>query len=574
MHKKWDICQPDADQVKNLSARLNCHPVTAAVLINRKLISAEEASHFLTTSLNQMRPPFGLKDMEAAVDRICRAIQEEEKILIFGDYDIDGISATAVLFEFLKATGADVTTYIPHRIHEGYSLQPRHIEDTALFNRIRLIITADCGSGSTGALAAAAATGIDVVVTDHHEISKNIPPAVAVLNPKRLDCTAGMEMLAGVGVAFALVIALRKQLRAQNFWKDRPQPNLKRFCDLVALGTIGDMVPLIEENRIFVKTGLELINVAKRPGINALRAVAGISRQPVNAEDVAYRLVPRLNAAGRMDHASQALTLLTTQDTVEANQLAQTLNELNLRRRELEQSILDAIVADLKHQPDLLAANTLVSWSSGWHLGVLGIVASRMVDIYYCPVVLIAVQHEVGKGSARSIPGLDLYAALRECRHLLEDFGGHSMAAGLTIRTENLFEFQRAFEKAVRQMDHPDDPIPKMTIDTEICFDDISAKLVDEIENISPFGIQNPEPLFMARNVNVLSSEVVGQNHRKMALTQSNSRSAKPINAICFNAAGNLLSASSFARLAFRLRWNRWNDKQSIQLIVEDARSQ
>ncbi len=571
MQKKWNLLYPDADQVKQLSARLGCHPVTAAVLINRKLISAEDASHFLTISLNQMRPPFALKDMDAAVDRICRAIQDREKILIFGDYDVDGISATAVLFEFLQATGANVTTYIPHRIHEGYSLHPHHIENYALPNRIRLIITADCGSGSTTALGAAAASGIDVVITDHHEISKRIPPAVAVLNPKRLDCTAGMETLAGVGVAFALVIALRKQLRAQNFWKDRPQPNLKRYCDLVALGTIGDMVPLIDENRIFVKTGLNLINVASRPGINALLAVAKISGQPVNAEDVAYRLVPRLNAAGRMDHASQALHLLTTQDTNEANQLAQRLNELNLRRRELEQSILDAILADLKHQPDLLKAQTLVSWNSGWHLGVLGIVASRMVDVHYRPVVLIAVQNEVGKGSARSIPGLDLYAALRECRHLLEDFGGHAMAAGLTIRMENLIDFQRAFEKAVSQMAHPDDHIRKLTIDSEICFDDISAKLMDEIESISPFGIQNPEPLFMARNIKVLSSRIVGQHHRKMTLTQDDRRSAKSINAICFNAAKNLLSATSFARLAFRLRWNRWNGNKSIQLVIEDA---
>ena len=571
MQKKWNMLQPDANLVKQLSSRLGCHPVTAAVLINRKLVSAEEASAFLATALNQMRPPFALKDMDAAVDRICRAIQAKEKILIFGDYDVDGVSATAVLLEFLQATGADVTPYIPHRIHEGYSLKPHHIENYALANQIRLVITADCGSGSTSAIAAAATQGIDVVVTDHHEISETIPPAVAVLNPKRLDCTAGMETLAGVGVAFALVIALRKQLRADNYWQDRPEPNLRHLCDLVALGTIGDMVPLIDENRIFVKTGLDLINVAKRPGIRALCAVAGISKQPANAEDLAYRLVPRLNAAGRMDHAFQALHLLTTQDAGEADQLAQTLNELNLRRRELEQSILDALVVDVKQQPDLLEANTLVRWNPGWHLGVLGIVASRMVDMYYRPVVLFAVQNDVGKGSARSIPGLDLYSALLECRHLLEDFGGHSMAAGMTIRLENLIDFQREFEKAVSRLVQPDNRIRKLDIDAEIGFDDISATLVDEIENISPFGTQNPEPLFMARNINVVSSKIVGQNHCKMVLNQSDSRSAKPINAICFNAPRSLLSATSFERLAFRLRWNRWNDNKSIQLIVEDA---
>ncbi len=571
MRKKWDILQPDADRVKQLSARLNCHPVTAAVLVNRNLISAEEASYFLTVSLNQMRPPFALKDMDVAVNRICRAIIHQERILIFGDYDIDGISATAVLLEFLQDVGANVSSYIPHRIKEGYSLQPHHIANLALPNQIQLIITADCGSGSTDALAAAAQAGIDVIVTDHHEISQKIPPAVAVLNPKRSDCTAGMETLAGVGVAFALVIALRKQLRDQNFWKDRPQPNLKNFCDLVALGTIGDMVPLISENRIFAKTGLHLINSGLRPGIKALCAVAGISQQPINTDDVAFRLVPRLNAAGRMDHASQALHLLTTKDTTTAGQLAQTLNEFNLRRRELEQSSLDAILSDLAHQPDALKAHTLVRWDTGWHLGVLGIVASRIVDIYYRPVVLMSVKGELGKGSARSIPGLDLYSALEACQFILEDFGGHSMAAGLTIKAENLIEFQEAFENAVSRLSRPDDQIPKLTIDTEMNFDDISAKLIDEIENISPFGIQNPEPLFMASDIKVLSSKIVGKNHRKMVLAQGSGRSHKSINAICFNAAENLLTESGFARLAFRLRWNRWNNNKSIQLIIEDA---
>jgi single-stranded-DNA-specific exonuclease len=571
MNRKWEILQPDDDQVKRLSARLNCHPITAAVLLNRNLTTAAEASNFLNTSLNQIRPPFALKDMDAAVHRICRAMADKEKILIFGDYDVDGISATAVLFEFLRAAGADVSVYIPHRINEGYSLKPHHIDNYALSNQIQLIITADCGSGSTDALAVAAKAGIDVIVTDHHEISDHLPTAFAVLNPKRSDCSSGMDALAGVGVAFALVIALRKQLRDQNFWKDRSQPNLKNFCDLVALGTIGDMVPVIAENRIFVKTGLNLINAATRPGINALCAVAGIPQQFINAEDVAFKLVPRLNAAGRMDHASQALHLLTTDDTPTAQRLAQTLNEFNLQRREVEQSILNAILADLKQRPEPLKAHTLVSWNPGWHLGVLGIVASRLVETIYRPVVLIAVQNEVGKGSARSIPGLDLYKALHDCRHLLEDFGGHTMAAGLTIKMENAIEFQQAFEIAVSRIAQPGHQTPKLTVDAEVDFDDLSEALVDQIENISPFGTQNPEPLFMANNITVRSSKIVGHNHRKMVLTQGDGQSHKPMNAICFNAAGNLLRETAFARIAFRLRWNRWKNNKTVQLIIEDA---
>ena len=571
MNKKWDILQPDSDRIKQLSVSLGCHPITAAVLINRNIATAESASKFLDISLKQMRPPFGLKDIDAAVERICRAITDREKILIFGDYDIDGISATAVLLEFLQNVDADVTAYIPHRINEGYSLQPRHVETFALPNQIQLIITADCGSGSAAALTVAAREGIDVVVTDHHEIDENIPPAVAVLNPKRVDCSAGLDTLAGVGVAFALVIAVRKQLRQLNFWKDQRQPNLKNFCDLVALGTIGDMVPLVDENRIFAKVGLDLINSAPRPGIRELREVAGSASQRLTAEDVAFKLVPRLNAAGRMDHASKALQLLTARDAATARRLAQTLQQLNLQRRELEQSILDSILTTLKRQPDSLKPHSLVGWSSGWHLGVLGIVASRLVEIYYRPVVLIAAQGSFGKGSARSIPGLDLYAALQSCRSLMEDFGGHSMAAGLTIKTENLPRFQETFENAVSRLMRADRQIPKLTIDAEIDLAEISGQLLDEIEHISPFGVQNPEPVFMARNIEVQSSKIVGQNHRRMLLGQRSGRSEQKFNAICFNATGNMLSETAFTRLAFRLRWNRWNAGKTIQMIVEDA---
>jgi single-stranded-DNA-specific exonuclease len=571
MKKKWHIRQPDAKMIKKLSAHLHCHPITAAVLINRNLTSAEAASNFLTPSLHRVRSPFDLKDMDAAVSRIYQAITENEKILIFGDYDIDGISATAVLLDFLRTIGADVTYYIPHRIKEGYSLQRQHIVNHVLPNRIRLVITTDCGSGSHEAIAAAGNSGVDVIVTDHHTLPEKIPPAAAVLNPKRPDCSSGMESLAGVGVAFTLIIALRKYLRDQNFWNDRLEPNLKNFCDLVALGTIGDIVPLVDENRIFSKAGLDIINSKARPGIKALCEVAGISHQPAHTEDVSFRLVPRLNAAGRMAHASVALQLLTTDNIATARQLAQSLDEFNNRRRELERSILEGILEDYQQQPDLLNNQTLVKWNPGWHQGVLGIVASRIVETYYRPVILITVAGELGKGSARSIPGLDLYKALDSCRHCLEDYGGHSMAAGLTIKVENLIEFQQLFEKAVRRMAQSNDRIPRLTVDAEIHFDDISPKLIDEIETLSPFGTDNPEPVFMAQNIKVVSSKIVGGNHRRMMLAQDAQPSGKPVPAICFNAEDNLLKKTIFSRIAFRLRWNRWNGHQTIQLIIEDA---
>jgi len=571
MKQKWHILQPDAELTQKLSTHLRCHPITAAVLVNRDLTSVKAASNFIAPSLHRIRSPFAIKDMDAAVNRIYRAITENEKILIFGDYDVDGITATAVLLEFLRIIGADVSYYIPHRIKEGYSLQPQHIVNQILPNKIRLVITTDCGIGSYEAIAAAGNSGIDVIVTDHHKVPEKIPPAAAVLNPKRPDCSSGMEPLAGVGVAFALIMALRKYLRDRNFWNDRPEPNLKNFCDLVALGTIGDIVPLVGENRIFSKTGLDVINSEARPGIKALCEVAGITHQTAHTEDVSFRLVPRLNAAGRMDHASLALQLLTTDNIATARQLAQSLDGLNNRRRELERSILDGILKDCRQHPDQLKNQTLVKWHPAWHQGVLGIVASRIVETYYRPVVLIAVKGELGKGSARSIPGLDLYKALEACRHCLEDFGGHSMAAGLTIKSENLIEFQRMFENAVARMAQSDDHTPRLTVDSEIHFDDISPQLIDEIETLSPFGTDNPEPVFMAQNIKVESSKIVGDNHRRMMLVHDVQPSGKPVPAIRFNAEDNLLKETTFTRIAFRLRWNRWNDQKTIQLVIEDA---
>jgi single-stranded-DNA-specific exonuclease len=572
MEKKWQILQPDAQAVKELSARLSCHPITATVLLNRNLTSDQEASDFIATSLNKIRSPFSLKDMNAAVERIYRAIKGHEKILIFGDYDVDGLTATTVLLDFLQKIGARVCAYIPHRIKEGYSLQTHHINDYALPNRIQLIITADCGSSSHDAIIAARNSGIDVIITDHHTISENIPPAAAVLNPKRHDCQAGMEMLAGVGVTFTLLIGLRKYLRDHHFWKDRPEPNLKNLCDLVALGTIGDMVPLVEENRIFSKAGLALLNSSTRPGLNALCKVAGIGQEWIDAEDIAFRLAPRLNAAGRMDHASVALKLLTTESNAAAEQQAEYLNKLNSRRQKEEALILDSIFSDFQRHPQHLKKRALVCWHPEWHQGVIGIVASRIMQRYFRPAVVIAIDGEIGKGSARSIPGLNLFNALQNCQDYLEGFGGHSMAAGLSIRTKKLEEFQHAFEEAITQMAQPDDWIPKLTIDAEVDFADISASLINEIEALSPFGSGNPEPVFMAHDVRVVSSKMVGKNHRKMALAQGSGPRPKTFQAIRFNAEDRMQTEMVFSQIAYRLRWNRWNDNKTIQLVMEDAR--
>ena len=564
------MLQPDPEVIKKLSRQLNYNPITATVLVNRDIITLPDAKRFLNPSLNNLRPPFSLKDMEAAVNRIYKAIVDNEKILVFGDYDVDGITAVVVLLNFLRYVGADVSYYIPHRITEGYSIQPRHISQYARPHQVDLIITADCGSGSHQAVEAANRFGIDMVITDHHNISEDIPPALAVVNPKRPDCSAGLQNLAGVGVAFFLLICLRTHLREKGFWDEQPEPNLKEYCDLVALGTVADMVPLIEENRILCKAGLELINAGHRPGLTALVEASAIRNQSPNAEDIAFRLAPRLNAAGRLDHAARAVDLLTAGDSDSAETTAHTLSLLNRKRQDLQKGILADIQRFIENNPSLLGRQTLVLSREGWHAGVLGIVASRLMQKYHRPVVLISLQDGIGKGSARGVEGLNLYDALADCQSFLENFGGHAMAAGLQIREEKIADFQNAFERVVQRTTSPDALTPAIHIDCELDFISISDDLIDELELLMPYGTGNPEPLFLARNVKVLNSKIVGQNHRRMILSQASGYARTTIPAIQFNIEADDEQKTSFDQIVFRLRWNRWNRKKSAQMVIED----
>ncbi|MBW2705891.1 MAG: single-stranded-DNA-specific exonuclease RecJ [Deltaproteobacteria bacterium] len=570
MKEHWQIHQPDPDVVDKMSRDLGYHPITAAVLVNREISTLSDAQDFLNTSLNNLRPPFSLRDMEAAVNRIHKAIISNEKILIFGDYDVDGVTSVVILLNFLRYAGADVSYYIPHRIAEGYSIQPGHITQYVRPNQFDLIITADCGAGSHQAVEAANRFNIDVIVTDHHNISEDIPPALAVINPKRHDCHAGLQNLAGVGVAFFLLICLRTRLREMGFWDKRPEPNLKEYCDLVALGTVADMVPLIEENRILSKTGLELINTGHRPGLTALLEASAIRNQTLSAEDIAFRLAPRLNAAGRMDHAARAVDLLIAEDIDAANKTAHTLNLLNRKRQDLEKGILADIERFIDKNSSLLRLRSLVLYQQGWHAGVLGIVASRMMRTYHRPVVLISLQDGTGKGSARSVEGLNIYDALTACGPFLEGFGGHAMAAGLQIREENIADFQNAFESEIQRTSSPETLVPAIQIDSELDVGAISDDLLDELELLMPFGVGNPEPLFLARDVKVISSKIVGQNHRRMVLSQTSGYATATIAAIHFNVNDDDAKKFHFDQMVFRLHWNRWNGKKTAQIVVED----
>ncbi len=569
MEKHWNLMTPDETVVARLAQALGCHRAVAAVLANRRIDSPETAHSFLNASLSELRPPTELKDIDKAAARLARAVMAGEQILLIGDYDVDGTTATALLLEFLRICGAKVSYYIPDRLREGYGFQSQHIAAVALPRGATLLVTVDCGSGSHSAVAAGRAAGIDVIITDHHNLGAELPAAVAVVNPKRADCPSGLSHLAGVGVAFCLVVTLRKHLRELRFWEGRAEPNLRVFCDLVALGTIADMVPLVTDNRILARAGLELIGSVRRPGLAALMEASGILHRRAGVEDVAFRLGPRLNAAGRVGHGSLAVELLTADGMERARELAQRLNDLNAQRQELEKQVLKEIDAQLRRQPEILERRSLVFAGAGWHEGVVGVVASRIVERYYRPVVVIALNEDHGRGSARGLPGMDLFACLAACRDRLEDLGGHLQAAGLRIAAHQVDGFQAAFEESIRRRCPPALFTPSLPIDAELSLNDITEELADQLESLTPFGSGNPEPLFMTRDVTLVSCTRVGSGHRRMVLSPSSSAGAPRLQAIQFNAGSEKEEPAAFARMAFRVRWNHWNGTRRLQLVVE-----
>ena len=570
MHKKWHILSPDTKQASMLTDSLGCQLAVSAALINRGITSPDQAAAFLKPSLSHIRSPFLMKDVDRAVERILLAVRGGEKILIFGDYDMDGITATVILFEFLSYLEADVHYYIPNRLTEGYGLTSDHVENLLIPDGINLIITVDCGITSLDAVSAARSAGIDVIITDHHEAPLRMPEAFAILNPKQPNCTSGFSWLAGVGVAFNLALALRKRFRDEGFWNNHAEPNLKSACDLVALGTVADMVPLVEENRIFVRVGLEVLASEARPGVKALLNVSNVMNRPLDTQDISFKLAPRVNAAGRLRHGSIALRLLTTSNIETANTIAKELNKENTRRQKIENHILSEIVKYIENNPKLLEQRTLVIDQEGWHQGVIGIVASRLVRRFYRPVVVITVTDGIGRGSARTPDGFDLYEGLKGCAKYLEKFGGHKAAAGLTLKAENIPAFRQNFEKIVSHKTTLEDFMPKLVIDCEICASDVSVELADDLEALAPFGTGNPEPIFMLTDMDVLSARVVGTHHLQMRLRPSKDTQAKPLDSILFNSGADKPSPKRFKRIACHIRWNRWRDRKNIQLVVKD----
>ncbi|MBP6914582.1 MAG: single-stranded-DNA-specific exonuclease RecJ [Smithellaceae bacterium] len=551
----------------SLNKEFGVSAIISQVLANRNLTDLDSARRYLYPSLNELHSPFLMKDMKKGIMRLLRAIYNKEKIVIYGDYDADGITSVVILFKFLNELPSSVSYYIPDRLDEGYGLK-KPVIDKFKRENVSLIITVDCGVSDIEQIAHAQMLGIDTIVLDHHEISASLPCAAATINPNRSDCNFPFKDLAGVGIAYNFLIALRGALRKEGFWENENYPNLKEYLDIVALGTIGDIAPLIDENRIFTKIGLELLTEGKRPGIKALKEVSGIDGQIIDSYKASFCLIPRINAAGRIASALDAVQLLLTDNIDEARTLAAKLDEYNRRRQSLEKNILNEIIEKIGQAHDWKKLNALVFASENWHPGVVGIVASRLVDLFNRPAFVISLNNGIGKGSGRSISEFNIHQGLKQCASLLLSYGGHYRAAGISIKEDNIDEFSDLLNEIIRNSVDSQSIISQTMIDAECQLSDINLKLINEMEMLAPFGCNNPEPILCARNIKVSSPTIVGNNHLKMKL------SSKGIShdSIWFSM-GEFLPALSGAHLdvAFTPQINYWNGTSDIQLKMKDA---
>ncbi|MCP4020455.1 MAG: single-stranded-DNA-specific exonuclease RecJ, partial [Desulfobacteraceae bacterium] len=506
--------------------------------------------------------------MDKAAQRIWTAIKNKEKILIFGDFDADGVTSTALLSSFFDYINTDVSWYIPHRIEEGYSLQTDHIP-MAVELDVDLIITVDCGIGSNDAVDQAKDEDIDVIITDHHESIDELPDAVAIINPKQPGCPSGLNYLAGVGVAFFLVMALRKFFRDKGLWEEIREPKLIDYLDLFTIGTIGDMVPLINENRVLSMAGLSQMKKGSRPGIKSLADISRVDFKNMDSDDISFRIVPRINAAGRISHARICVSQLTGTDVAATEKTAELLDELNLKRQQIEQRIVAAIEKRLSDEPELLEKKSLVLWDDNWNPSVLGIAASKLSKKHHCPVILLSTGNEHAMGSGRSVNNINIHKALIETSFLLDKFGGHAMASGLTLKKENLEQFSHIFNQYIEKTYSKEDFLKTLTIDAVLDLEEITFDLAKQVDKLRPFGIQNPEPIFVCEDARVISSFIIGTNHRKMILEKAASISGHKVEAFHFNLDNPDDEPEYFPKLAFKLKINKYT-MNSAQIIIED----
>ncbi|MDI6735867.1 MAG: single-stranded-DNA-specific exonuclease RecJ [bacterium] len=578
MEKSWKKINHGIGQkeVSEFAEALQVLPITAQILISRGISNFDEAKRFISPDVNGFHNPFLMKDLDKAIARIKLALDKKEKILIYGDYDVDGTTSIVLLMRALSPYTSNLIYYIPHRLIEGYGLSKEGIE-LAKVEGVRLIITADCGISAAEEIKDANSSGIDVIVTDHHEIpvaatgEVNLPPAFAIINPKQPQCQYPDKNLAGVGVVMKLIQGLMEQgYSAVDF---------NTILEFACLGTIADIVPLIGENRIIARYGLTQLQKTQNIGLKALIKVCGLEGKKINSGDIGFKLGPRINAMGRLEDAKLVISLFLTDSRQEAEEIAKMLDEHNQKRQKIQEGIFDEAVQSMSQEQD---KNVLVMANNNWHSGVIGIVASKLVDRCYRPTILISCQNGLGKGSGRSIPDFNLLNALIQCDDLLESYGGHEQAAGLTILTEKIDEFRQRINDYAHGVLQKINRQPSLDV-FEVQLKDISFELINELEDLlSPFGIGNPRPVFSTNTLEILGNPmIVGSNHLKMRVKDS---SPKVIEAIGFNMGDKIMATrqtstrqaslrdSDSIALAYTPQINIWQDRQSLQLNIKDIK--
>jgi single-stranded-DNA-specific exonuclease len=564
---RWDAVACDEASANELAAALGVAPIVARLLCQRGFAEPEAATRFLKPSLDHLHDPLALADMGIAVDRILAAIANHERIAIHGDYDVDGVTSTVILRRALELLGADVRHFLPERLKDGYGLQPTAIERLHA-DGVGLVVSVDCGIRGADAARRARELGVDLIVTDHHEPDVELPPALAIINPKRRDCSYPDKYLAGVGVALKLVQALCRRTGRESW--------LPGFIKVAAIGTLADVVPLVGENRVIAKIGLDLLSRGPhKVGLRALLDVSGLTGKTIDSYHIGFMLAPRVNAAGRMSTPDIAARLLLAADEAMADdvrQLALQLDGENLRRQEEEAEILAAAKKVVTTDPEIGARSVLVVAGDGWHRGVIGIVASKLVDSFHRPAIVLSVEDGVAHGSCRSIPSFDMLGALERCAHLLSRFGGHRQAAGLTLEASRVRELRVAVNDVADETLGPEDLMPRLRIDGNLTFRGITGGVAAGVAALAPFGAGNPRPVFAARGVEIIDGpRKLKDRHLKMALKQD----GRIFRAVAWRAAERhdyLTEHKAALDVAFSLDQNQYNGETYVELSIADFR--
>ncbi len=562
MQKRWNILQADEEKINLLRDALKINTILCRMLVQRGIDNFEIAKQYFRPQLSDLHSPWLMKDMDKAVNRIITAFEQQEKILVFGDYDVDGTTSVACVFQFIHNIYSDTDFYIPHRYREGYGISKMGI-DFAKENGFTLIISLDCGIKSVELIAYAKTLGIDFVVCDHHLPDMELPPAVAILNAKQKDCPYPYKELCGCGVGFKLMMALTDKLGL-------PDTAYLNYLDLVATAIAADIVPITGENRVMAFYGLQKVNEDPCAGIKALMQLAGAQKH-MHITNLVFVIAPRVNAAGRMDDARKAVQLFIEKDFNKALSFAEMLHNDNADRREADSSITEEALALIENDPLAKNRKTTVVFQEHWHKGVVGIVASRLIETYYRPTVVLTRSGEYAAGSARSVAGFNLYEAIHACREHLLGYGGHFAAAGMTLLPEKIQIFSDAFEKEVGRLITDDLLIPEIIIDAEISFSDINPSLYSILSQMEPFGPENMRPVFIARKVfDTGFSKIVKEQHIRFVVKQNNIT----LTGIGFNMATKfkLLQMKQPLDIVFTIDENEWNGEKSLQLKMIDLR--